>query len=279
MWRDVGTALGSTVVAQEPVGGGEVCVAARVALADGRVVFAKRRPAGAPRSMFVAEAAGLAFLRVEGGPAVPEVLHHDGELLVLEWVPAGGADRGDFGERLAALHRAGAGLAWGEGPAPVLIGTLELSGPGSRTADYAAFWMEHRHDLLVARGVRDGSLDRGLRRMLHAHRARLPELLGHDPAPARIHGDLWSGNRRVGPGGQSWIYDPAAAVGDREQDLAMMALFGGFSERELAVAGEGLPAGWEERRRVYQAWVLLVHVVLQGPGWAGRLREGLRGLC
>ena len=127
---------------------------------------------------------------------------------------------------------------------------------------------------------RQSRLSKSTQKRLEHHLDRLDDLLGHQPAPSRLHGDLWSGNRRVDVRGDSWIFDPSAQVGDREVDLAMMTLFGGFLQAELdaAVADAPLPSGWRDRRRAYQAFYLLVHVVLQGAHWGRQLDDTLSGL-
>lgn len=97
---------------------------------------------------------------------------------------------------------------------------------------------------------------------------RLPQLLGHEPPPALTHGDLWSGNALLTANGPALI-DPACAYADRETDLALMAMFGGFSERVWAAYLEAypLPAGWQERQPLYQLYHYLNHDYLFGGGY------------
>lgn len=96
----------------------------------------------------------------------------------------------------------------------------------------------------------------------------LPELLGHAPPPALTHGDLWSGNALLTAKGPALI-DPACSYADRETDLALMAMFGGFSERVWAAYQEAypLPAGWQERQPLYQLYHYLNHDYLFGGGY------------
>ena len=98
---------------------------------------------------------------------------------------------------------------------------------------------------------------------------RLPELAGPAEPPARIHGDLWTGNV-LWSGGRGWLVDPAAHGGHRETDLAMLTLFGeGWVPRLLAAYAESTPLadGWRERQRLHQIHPLLVHAVLFGGGY------------
>ena len=97
---------------------------------------------------------------------------------------------------------------------------------------------------------------------------RLPQLIDHAPPPALTHGDLWSGNAlhtALGPA----LIDPACAYADRESDLALMAMFGGFGDRTWSAYQEAypLPAGWPERRPLYQLYHYLNHDYLFGGGY------------
>ncbi len=89
--------------------------------------------------------------------------------------------------------------------------------------------------------------------------------------PARLHGDLWAGNRLVGIDGRSWLIDPAAHGGHREFDLAMMRLFGGFAGECFAAYAEAYPleAGWEDRVALHQIAPLVVHAIKFGGGYVG----------
>lgn len=95
--------------------------------------------------------------------------------------------------------------------------------------------------------------------------ARLPALLDHQPMPSLIHGDLWSGNLMITTRGPALI-DPCASYCDREMELGMMTLFGGFSSRVYAAYHEQypLPQGWRERNELYQLYHVLNHYLLFG---------------
>ena len=100
---------------------------------------------------------------------------------------------------------------------------------------------------------------------------RLADFGGADEPPARLHGDLWAGNRLVGADGRHWLVDPAAHGGHREFDLAMMRLFGGFG----AACFDGyedvspLSPGWPERVPLHQVAPLVVHAIKFGGGYVG----------
>ena len=95
--------------------------------------------------------------------------------------------------------------------------------------------------------------------------------VGPAEPPARLHGDLWSGNVLWGADGRAWLIDPAAHGGHRESDLAMLALFGApHLDAIMTAYDEAAPlaAGWRARIPLHQTWPLLVHAALFGGGYA-----------
>jgi fructosamine-3-kinase len=104
---------------------------------------------------------------------------------------------------------------------------------------------------------------------LEAVAGRLESLAGPQEPPARLHGDLWAGNRIVGLGGRSWLIDPAAHGGHREFDLAMMDLFGGFGDDCFAAYNDSFPLadGWYDRVTLHQIAPLVVHAIKFGGGY------------
>ena len=272
--------LGQPVESAAPVGGGDVADAFRLALGDGTTVFAKTHPS-APPGFFTTEAAGLAWLREAGAVPVPEVLaaSDDPPLLVLEWIPPGAPDAGTeerFGRDLAALHAAGAPC----------FGREDRRSTGSRglpnepAADWATSYADNRLRPLARLAADAGALPGTAVRELEAVADRLPELGGPPEPPARLHGDLWAGNRVVGAGGTSWLIDPAAHGGHREFDLAMMLLFGGFGADCFAAYAEVSPLapGFEERVPLHQLAPLAVHAIKFGGGYVGATQRALAQL-
>jgi fructosamine-3-kinase len=120
-------------------------------------------------------------------------------------------------------------------------------------------------------------LPSGTKRRFELLFKNLDQLLGPDELPARVHGDLWGGNAFFSARGPA-IFDPAAYAGHREVDLAMMRLFGGFSERTFSAYEETYPLapGHEQRGPLYQLYPLLVHVNLFGSGYVGSVEDALR---
>jgi fructosamine-3-kinase len=266
----IAAGLGIGVVAASRVHGGDVASSWRVELANGDNVFAKTHPT-APPHFFTTEAAGLRWLAEAAAVPVPRVLAVRDErpnLLVLEWIDVargagspGGEDR--FGRRLAALHDTGS---------PV-FGRIDRRTTGSRglpnepCQTWAEFYGTQRL-LPLARLARD-VLAPATVTALEALAGRLEDFGAADEPAARLHGDLWAGNRLVDSAGASWLIDPAAHGGHREFDLAMMRLFGGFGDQCFAAYDDVHPlaGGWRDRVALHQIAPLVVHAVKFGGGY------------
>ncbi|HLH14204.1 MAG TPA: fructosamine kinase family protein, partial [Solirubrobacteraceae bacterium] len=264
------------------VGGGDINEAYRVTLADGTRAFVKTR-ADPARGEYAAEAAGLRWLAQPGALRTPRVLEAHERYLALEWIDAGeaGGARGlddagaeELGRGLARTHLAGAACFGGAGGADARFGSLAL--PNEPAADWPSFYAQRRL-LPLARIARErGALDAGAVAAVERVCERLPELVGPAEAPARLHGDLWSGNVMVDAHARPWLIDPCAYGGHREVDLAMLRLFGApcassvGRERVFAAYEELAPLadGWRERVELFQLLPLLVHALLFGGGYA-----------
>ncbi|SDL91508.1 Fructosamine-3-kinase [Nonomuraea maritima] len=252
----------------EDLGGSHGRRLRRGVLDDGREVFVKT---GAASDAFASEAAGLRWL----GEVVdvPEVVEVGRDRLVLSWVceePPTPAAAETFGRALARLHRAGApgfGAPW-----PGFIATLPMD--NAPVDDWPTFYAARRV-LPFLRMARLPASD-----VVLVERAvdRIAEVAGPAEPPARIHGDLWSGNV-LWSGGSGVLIDPAAHGGHRETDLAMLALFGlPYLDRVLGAYREAFPLaeGWRERVPLHQLHPLLVHVVLFGGGYRDSLMDAVR---
>ncbi len=270
--------LHESVASAAPVSGGDVAEAWRVDLVDGRTVFVKHQ-ASAPKQAMTTEAAGLAWLRAPGVVSVPEVLavsDDEPNLLVLAWIDVGSARPTDqdgeaFGRQLAALHRAGAPAFGREDGRPT--GSLGVDNTLCRT--WPEFFATRRLLPLAARsGPLISTEARMSLRRLTEHLSTFP---GSDEVPARLHGDLWAGNRVRAADGTSWLIDPQAHGGHRESDLAMMRLFGGFSESVFAAYEEVFPLaeGWKGRVDLHQIPPLLVHAMKFGGSYVAAAEQAI----
>ena len=272
---DLSAQLGTRVADVRRIAGGDINDAYRVLLADRTALFVKSR-AGAPAGMYAREAEGLAWLAEARALRTPRVVLASDTLLALEWItPA--TRRADFDEQLgrglATLHRSGA-------PSFGLVGN-NFIGPlvqeNAACASWSEFYRSRRLEPLIARAVTAGLLRQEHQRALDRLLQRLDELVGPAEAPARLHGDLWSGNVHVDERGAPVLIDPAVYGGHREIDLAMLGLFGSPSTSFYAAYDEVYPRapGHPERVALYQIYPLLVHLNLFGAGYLDQLRSAV----
>jgi fructosamine-3-kinase len=275
------TLLGTAVAATTPVAGGDICTATRLRLSDGRSALVKTRP-HAPADFFRTEARGLQWLGAASGAPVPEVLAAEEDCLILQWVEPGrpsaeGAEQ--LGRALASTHQAGSPVFGTETGEDGYIGTLPL--PNRSASTWPEFYATRRV-LPYLKLARDRSMiSTGDAGAVESVVRRMVELAGPDEPPARLHGDLWSGNVLWGQDARGWLVDPAAYGGHRETDLAMLSLFGlPQLQRTLDSYHEAAPLadGWEDRVALHQLFPLLVHACMFGGGYGARAAEAARSL-
>jgi fructosamine-3-kinase len=294
--RELALLLGGEPAEIRSVAGGDIGQGFRIAMDGGEILFAKSYSQSSLRAgrsgtraaktvaaeMVAAEAQGLAWLAEASAIRVPEVLAVSDSaaefaLLVMEWIepgdPVGRTDE-DLGRGLARLHASGA-PGFGLGLAN-FIGWLPQSNEPAES--WADFYRDRRLAPLLDRARDAGLLSGDLEALADQVLDRLPDLVGPAEPPARLHGDLWGGNWLIGSAGEPVLIDPAVYGGHREIDLAMMRLFGGFSDRVFAAYAEAAPLaeGHAERVPLHQLYPLLVHLNLFGSGYASSVEQALR---
>jgi fructosamine-3-kinase len=280
------------------VGGGSISQALRVRTAQGHYLL-KTGGRGLP-GFFSAEARGLRLLGSTGAVRVPDVLAvQDAEtttddrqpttqtpvvggqssvvgvgFILLEWLEAPpAASRARAGEilgtALAAMHRATA-PTYGLDHDNYIGATPQ---PNALLPGLTEFFRERRLRPQAERAARNGLLPAPRAARIERVLSRLGEWIddGH-VQPALLHGDLWGGNFIVGPGGAPALIDPAAYYGDREADLAMTRLFGGFPPAfyQSYAAAWPLAPGWQDRVELYNLYHLLNHLNLFGEGYGAQ---------
>ncbi len=259
----------------KPVGGGSINEAYRLEGIDGSRYFLKLNDAQ-HLPMFAAEAEGLGAIAATGTLRVPRPVAHgiagrQSYLLLehLELGPRGDAHR--LGEQLAALHRCTA-ARFGF-PRDNFIGTTPQ--PNAWADDWITFWRDQRLGFqlqLAAKNGYGGQLQHWGEKLLDV----LPAFFaGYTPRPSLLHGDLWGGNHAFLADGTPTIFDPAAYHGDRECDLAMTELFGGYPAEFYAAyrAAWPLDAGYATRRDLYNLYHILNHANLFGGGYVWQAEQ------
>ena len=276
----------------QAIGGG--CIHQAWLLADGdRQYFVKTNDVRT-KPMFEAEADGLAALAATEAIRVPKV--GAGGMKCPAWGTAGGqaflvmehlamraldrAGAAALGQALAELHRrtgndGNATYGW---PRDNFIGATPQSNQSHRT--WAGFFAAERLRPQLALASRNG-MESALRDKGERVAERLAAFfLDYRPAPSLLHGDLWSGNAAQLPDGTPVIFDPAVYRGDRETDLAMSELFGGFPVDFYAAyrAAWPLDAGYETRKTLYNLYHILNHFNLFGASYLGQARRMIEKL-
>ena len=264
-----------------PVGGGSIHRAWHID--DGsRHYFVKTNElAAAP--MFAAEAQGLNALAATGVVPTPTFVTlgqtASRAFLVLEYLDLAALDRAGgarLGAALAQLHRvSGDSFGWHEDN---FIGTTP-----QRNAPHPGwphFFGERRLRPQLQFALQHG-MDKSLVAKGHAIIERIGGLfIDYQPAPSLLHGDLWSGNAAQTRDGTPLIFDPACYYGDRETDIAMAELFGGFPTSFFAAyrAAWPLDSGYETRKPLYNLYHILNHFNLFGSAYLGQAQRMIEGL-
>ncbi len=279
----IGAATGTPYAVAEyaAVSGGCINDTWRLDGADGRRFFVKLNSAD-NKEMFAAEAAGLQEIINTDSVAAPAPVCfgtvENKAFLVLEYLSFGRRDASQcLGQQLAGMHRhIQAGYGWSMDN--TIGSTLQMNAPSY--CNWPAFWGQQRlgYQLQLAKQNGHGGRLQDKGELLLQ---LFPSLFSaYTPSASLLHGDLWSGNQGVTIGGQPVIFDPAVYFGDRETDIAMTELFGGFSARFYAAYNEAWPLdeGYPVRRDLYNLYHILNHLNLFGGGYlhqAERLMDKL----
>jgi len=273
------TIYGSSVhlTGSRSVGGGCINHAAKISTSVGD--FFLKWNASAPVDMFLKEAAGLNEMSQSGTSLViPKVIWSKEVddlpgLLLMEYLhPATNTSGMDeqLGRGIAQLHRK-TSSTFGFYHSNYCGTTIQ---DNTWTDNWPEFYAERRIWALVqqikaARGMSSGEL-----KIYETLVDKMPTLLAHHTVPSLIHGDLWSGNYMYTANGPALI-DPSCSYADREMELGMMQLFGGFSSRVWEAYQEEypLPEGWKKRIRLYQLYHILNHYLLFGGSYGQQALE------
>ena len=232
--------------------------------------------------MFQAEAQGLNELAATETVRVPQPiclgLAEGKAYLVLEYLSLRTLGRAEerLGRQLAQLHSLKqTRFGW---TADNTLGTTPQ--PNPLCDDWVLFWQEQRLGFQLRLAAQNGYGER-LRSQGDKLLSAIPDLLsGHALHPALLHGDLWGGNAAADSAGNPVIFDPACYYGDRETDLAMTELFGGFGPSFYAAYDEVCPldAGYPSRCVLYQLYHVLNHLNLFGPGYLAQAERMIQQL-
>jgi len=233
--------------------------------------------------MFAAEAAGLDELAQAKAVRVPRAICHgveaDTAFLVCEWLDlsSGHTDAAvQLGRQLAQLHRC-TQQDFGWKRDNTIGATPQINTPES---DWCAFWREHRLGFQLKLGAKNGFPSRLLNKGERLMGVVDVLLAGHQAQASLLHGDLWGGNWGMDETGAPVLFDPAVYYGDREADIAMTELFGGFPGAFYAAYRESWPLddGYALRKTLYNLYHILNHFNLFGGGYAAQAESMMDSL-
>lgn len=260
------------LLGKHPLGGGCINHATKIDTSAGN--FFLKWHATAPSDIFIKEGAGLEEMRSVNNPylIIPKVIwSKEGDelpgLLLTEYLPDPTNHEGYdemLGKGLAVLHRK-LGPAYGF-PHSNYCG--DTSQDNTWTDNWPEFYTHRRIGALVKQISDRNGMSADDRKTYEKLMDRIPQLLDHSTIPSLIHGDLWSGNYMYTALGPALI-DPACYYADREMELGMMLLFGGFSQVVWNAYQEEfpLPQGWQQRIPLYQLYHVLNHSLLFGGSY------------
>ncbi|MBN1516253.1 fructosamine kinase family protein [Candidatus Sumerlaeota bacterium] len=280
------TGQAARIVDDVSCGGGCINDARTLLLADERKFFLKSNAAPLTE-MFQREAEGLNALADVEQIRVPRALGAGGGSnsnsgaiphIVIEHIETGRPGPGfmeDFGRRFALLHRHSQGTRFGSEHDNYIGATPQ---PNGWRESWADFWREHRLGYQLQLARQNGHCDSRMRRLGDRLMERLPELIGLNEPPCLLHGDLWSGNFLCASDDAPVLIDPAAYYGQREADLAMTMLFGGFSPAFYEAYQEVWPLanGWWNRIEIYRLYHLMNHLNLFGVSYRNECMDILQ---
>ena len=226
--------------------------------------------------MFAAEALGLKQMYATQTITVPEPIcwgmAANSSYIVLQWLDLGGGNQQswtEMGRQLATMHREGTSQNFGWERNNTIGSTPQVN---SWMDNWADFFAEQRIGYQLKLAKRRGVSFPDTKQVVDAVKAKLAV---RQPQPSLVHGDLWSGNAAIGQDGTPIIFDPATYYGDRETDIAMTELFGGFPTAFYNGYNEvwQLDSGYRQRKNIYNLYHVLNHFNLFGGGYANQAQR------
>ncbi|MEN9520166.1 MAG: hypothetical protein RLZZ381_2754 [Cyanobacteriota bacterium] len=285
MWTEIAQAISReteqefAIANTKSVSGGCINQGYRVSSED-RTYFVKLNNV-AQVDMFAAEALGLKQMYATQTITVPQPIcwgtAANSSYLVLQWLDLGGGSNQswtEMGRQLAAMHRVGSSKDFGWSRNNTIGSTPQIN---TWMDNWADFFAQQRIGYQLKLAKRRGGNFPEQNRVVDAVREKLAEW---QPQASLVHGDLWSGNAAISSDGAPIILDPATYYGDRETDLAMTELFGGFPTAFYQGYNQtwSLDSGYRHRKSIYNLYHVLNHFNLFGGGYASQAQTIIQRL-
>ncbi len=265
-------ALNSKIMSSQSLSGGCISNAYKINTNTGEIYFLKYN-SSVNSDMFIKEAHGLLELNKAGVIKIPDVICYNQDYILLELIVAGNKQNNfseDFGRKFALLHKF----------TSEFYGFYEDNYIGSNPQqnipeenekhEWTKFFFNKRILFQLQIAEESGNSTFELRKAIAVLENKIDEIVvDNGEKPSLLHGDLWSGNYLINKKGFACLIDPAVYYGNREADLAMTKLFGGFDSRFYEAYNEAfpLPEGYEYRENIYKLYHVLNHLNLFGGGY------------
>lgn len=264
--------LKEKITNQYSVSGGCINDAKILHTDSGKQLFIKTNYNNLP-GMFLNEANGLKELLKANSIRVPKVICVEEDFILLEAIKSSSMSNNffeDFGRRFAQLHKYSEKY-FGFYENNYIGSTPQINIPDeSEQTDWTSFYFNKRLKFQFDLAEKNGFAREELRKAFSQLEDRIEELLSYDvEKPSLLHGDLWSGNFMIDENGNACLIDPAVYYGNREADLAMTKLFGGFDNKFYSAYEEEFPLqnGYAYRENIYKLYHVLNHLNLFGSGY------------
>ncbi len=264
--------LQEKIVTSHSLGGGCIADSQVIKTESGKKYFIKKY---ALPNIHKAEANGLTELAKPNVIKIPEVIFYDDEILILEFIQEGKKKNNffeDFGRQVAKLHKFTAEK----------FGFYEDNYCGSTPQkniptndDWTEFYFNNRLLFQYKLAEKNNYVTAELKSSFLKLESKIIKIIQTEEKPALLHGDLWGGNYIVDENGNACLIDPAVYYGNREADLAMTKIFGGFDSLfyEAYQKEFPLPDGWQYRENIYKLYHIFNHLNLFGMTYYNQVME------
>lgn len=250
----------------KPIQGGSINEAFYVRTTDNE--YFMKFHANSPKDFFKSEAIGLRLIKETKTVSVPNYYSYSDQpgnaFLLMEWIEGVEADDTEviLGQKVAKLHKSFGRMHGFKND--TYIGLLRQ--PNKLLANWLEYFGTYRLGSQIEQGVERGVIQGERHKKLEKLLERLDEWVPSFVEPSHLHGDFYSGNWIVGPGGEPFLVDPSFLYGDRQLDMAFTELFGGFSQTFYDAYNEVFPlrADYEDVKPLYQLYYLLAHLNMFG---------------
>lgn len=264
--------LNQKIISTQSIHGGCISDASIIQLSSGEKYFLKINQHN-PKDMFRKEANGLMEIEKSKSIRVPKVKLAEDEFILLEFIE-GDSKRENFFEEFGALfaqmHKYSS-QHFGFYEDNYIGSTVQLNiANNDEKTNWVKFYFNKRLLFQFNLAERNGYVDDNFRKLFSKLENNIESILDSEAEePSLLHGDLWAGNYIVDENGTACLIDPAVYYGNREADLAMTKLFGGFSTSFYKSYHNCFPLqpGYEYRENIYKLYHVLNHLNLFGSGY------------